>query len=342
MIMMGKGKLAQPMVRYLLLLSFWGIWLALPFIMLDEDDAKHKAFFLTILPASLTNVVLFFMLAEWLGPKFLARQQIKTFLLAALGLSLVFLIIQGGLKAWVLVPDHKDFIFHLFRSLFHVFLATALGTVYALVRFTLGTEQAQQEEQQERLKSELSFLRSQISPHFIFNVLNSIVYLIRTKSEQAEAVTLQLSSLMRYMLYESGDAQVSLEKEVAYLKNYVELQKVRFAEDVAIQLQVNGNVGNQVVEPMLLIPFVENAFKHGVGLVQDPIIDIRLDVAPKEMRFTVRNKLTPEQKADKDQNSGIGLQNIRRRLELLYPNSHRLDIQAKDGFFEANLQLKFT
>jgi LytS/YehU family sensor histidine kinase len=241
-----------------------------------------------------------------------------------------------------LSPDHKGLAFHTFRSLAHVFLAAALGIGYALVRHTLGEEKSRQEAQQERLKSELAFLRSQISPHFIFNVLNSIVYLIRSKSDQAESVTLQLSSLMRYMLYESGDAQVSLEKEVGYLKNYVELQKVRFEEDVDIRLNIEGTVGAQTIEPMLLIPFVENAFKHGVGLIKDPLIDILLTIKPNSMHFKVQNKITKDSTEYKDQNSGIGLQNIRRRLELLYPGQHQLQIAESGNFFHVNLTLQFT
>lgn len=339
---LGKGNFGKPAVRVLLVLSFWGIWLALPFLMLDDDDVRHRELFFKILPASATSVLLFFILAEWIGPRMLRQQRIKTFLLATVGLSVFFLLFQGVLKTWLLAPDHKGIFFHTFRSLVHVFLAAALGTGYALVRHTLGEEKSKQEAHQERLKSELAFLRSQISPHFIFNVLNSIVYLIRSKSAQAENVTLQLSGLMRYMLYENGEAHVALEKEVGYLKNYVELQKVRFEEDVDIRLNIQGDIGLQSIEPMLLIPFVENAFKHGVGLVQDPIIDISLEVEPGVMHFTVRNKLTPDLTESKDQNSGIGLQNIRRRLELLYPKQHSLSIREADGYFIIKFSLQFN
>jgi LytS/YehU family sensor histidine kinase len=199
-----------------------------------------------------------------------------------------------------------------------------------------------QEEQQERLKSELSFLRSQISPHFIFNILNSIVYLIRSKSDQAESVTLQLSALMRYMLYESANAQIPLEKEIGYLKNYIELQKIRFEEDVEIRLNIEGQAAAHVIEPMLMIPFVENAFKHGVGLVHSPVIDILVNMTEKQLSFVVRNKITPEGSADKDDNSGIGLQNVRRRLELLYPDAHELKTGENEGWFEAHLSIVFA
>jgi two-component system LytT family sensor kinase len=340
--MMGKGKLAQPMVRRLFLLSFWAVWLALPFIMIDDNDSQHRQMFIKIMPASLTNVLLFFIIAEWLGPGLLRRKKLKTYLVTVLGLSLIFMVGQGFMKNWLLFPDHKDVAFHMFRGMVQVFFAAALGIGYALVRHTLSEEKLRQEEQQERLKSELSFLRSQISPHFIFNILNSIVYLIRSKSDQAESVTLQLSALMRYMLYESANAQIPLEKEIGYLKNYIELQKIRFEEDVEIRLNIEGQAAAHVIEPMLMIPFVENAFKHGVGLVHSPVIDILVNMTEKQLSFVVRNKITPEGSADKDDNSGIGLQNVRRRLELLYPDAHELKTGENEGWFEAHLSIVFA
>jgi len=341
MIMIGKGKLGQPLVRILFLLSFWAVWLALPFFMIDDDDVAHRELFVKIMPAALTNVLLFFVVGEWMGPYLLQRQRLKTYLLSAVGLSLLFIVLQGFMKNWLLYPGHKGIAFHMFKGIVQVFFAVALGIGYALVRHTLREEKSRQEEQQERLKSELSFLRSQISPHFLFNILNSIVYLIRAKSAEAEPVTLQLSALMRYMLYESGDAQIPLEKEMGYLKNYIELQKIRFEEDVEINLQVEGDVAAQLIEPMLMIPFVENAFKHGVGLISSPIIDIAVNITSKQLLFVVRNKITPETSADKDNSSGIGLQNVRRRLELLYPGTHQLNITAEDEWFIASLCIQF-
>jgi LytS/YehU family sensor histidine kinase len=222
-----------------------------------------------------------------------------------------------------------------------VLFVTALSTGYAFMRLMVKQEQVRLEEKEERLKSELSFLRSQISPHFIFNVLNSLVYLIRSKSSQAETVTIKLSELMRYMLYESSDAQVPLQKEVEYLQNYVELQKIRFEEDVDIRLQIEGTAQGQLIEPLLMIPFVENAFKHGVGAVQQPIIDISLIIKEKALVFTVKNKVhNGSSNEDKDPASGIGLRNVQRRLELLYPEKHELVFGENGAWFNVSLTLK--
>ncbi len=146
---------------------------------------------------------------------------------------------------------------------------------------------------------------------------------------------------MRYLLYESGDVHVLLEKEIAYLENYVELQTIRFGEDVDIRLRVEGSATGQFIEPMLLIPFVENAFKHGVGLIQDPVIDILLSIREHELFFSISNKIAPETEACKDSASGIGLKNVKRRLELLYPEQHRLDIHHADDLFTVQLTIHF-
>lgn len=336
---LGKNIASDRLTHWLFILTFFGIWFIAPFIPFENNDDWHRQFFLKILPASLTNIPLFFLNTEWLAPRLLRKRGLATYLFSLLGLALFFIVLQGVMKNWLLAPDCKGVAFHSYKALFPVLFVTAVSTGYAMVIYMLEGEKSVREERQERMQSELSFLRSQISPHFIFNILNSIVYLIRSKSPLAEPVTIKLSELMRYMLYESNDAQIPLEKEVSYLENYVELQKIRFEEDVEIRLNIEGEAGSQLIEPMLMIPFVENAFKHGVGLVVAPLIDIDLKFSENEMTFKVRNKITPETEADKDNSSGIGLQNVRRRLELLYPGAHRLELNRTDEWFVAGLWL---
>ena len=340
--LLGKNIASDRLTRWLFVLTFFGIWFASPFISFNDDDGWRQQFFLKILPASLTNIPLFFLNTEWLAPRLLRKRGVTAYLFSLLGLALFFLVLQGFMKNWLLAPDCKGVVFHSYKALFPVLFVTAVGTGYAMVLYMLEGEKASREERQERMQSELSFLRSQISPHFIFNILNSIVYLIRSKSDLAEPVTIKLSELMRYMLYDSNDAQIPLEKEVSYLENYVELQKIRFEEDVEIRLNIEGEVAGQLIEPMLMIPFVENAFKHGVGLVAQPVIDIDLKFNEKEMTFKVRNKITPEMQEDKDSSSGIGLQNVRRRLELLYPEAHRLELNRTGEWFVTELWLAFN
>ncbi len=323
-------------------LFLWSIWLFLSLTNVAEEDIYNRAILVTTLIV-FTHIPLFCINTELLIPKILHKKGIVFYLLALIATVVVFAFFNNfvfeNLNEYLQIfkEHHKGS-----KGNFALTLVAAISTGYSLLGYVVKQEKQQEEEQKERLQSELSFLRSQISPHFIFNVLNSIVYLIRTKSDNAEAVTLKLSELMRYMLYETGNAQIALEQEIIYLKNYIELQKIRFEEDVEIQFNVKGTAQSQKIEPMLLIPFVENAFKHGVGMIDSPIIVIDLEVQNDVMRFVVKNKIAPETALEKDTNSGIGIKNVQRRLELLYPKTHQLAIKKEDGFFEITLHLNFN
>ncbi len=336
----GTQISSDRLLRWLILTVFWGVWLGMPFLSQDDDE-RHRQFMWKIFPVTLMNIPLFFLNTELLIPKVLRKRGIGPYLISLLGLILLFVVIESLMKNSLLSCYNINFTTHVGKSLFYVLFITAISTGYGLMTHLVREEHLRQMEQQERLQSELSFLRSQISPHFIFNILNSIVYLIRSRSDLAEPVTIKLSELMRYMLYESADALIPLEKELGYLKNYVELQKIRFEEDVLVRMDIEGTVGGQIIEPMLMIPFVENAFKHGVGLVVDPSIEIYLNISDKKLHFSVRNKIAPGSAEVKDNSSGIGLKNVQRRLELLYPESHRLELTRTEEWFKAELWLEF-
>jgi LytS/YehU family sensor histidine kinase len=173
----------------------------------------------------------------------------------------------------------------------------------------------------------------------MFNVLNNMVALARKKSDLLEPSLIKLSSLMRYMLYETEDTRVPLEREVEYLESYIDLQKMRFGSGLQVNTHFNIGDGRTEIEPMLLIPFVENAFKHGTGMIQDASIDISLDSGPEGVRFRVANKIG-DTVEERDRTSGIGLPNVRRRLDLLYGKAHTLTINRGEGRFEADLLLK--
>ncbi|MBK8505944.1 MAG: histidine kinase [Saprospiraceae bacterium] len=319
-------------------LVFWTIWITFPFIT-NAGNERFYRFSLAMLPVTFTHIPLFLINSEWLIPWVFRKRGIGMYLMLLLVLVLVFSLIQLVMKEWIvpseLIRRHWDLFWAVVPTLF----VTAISTGYGFIYYQLKQDKITQEARQEQLKSELSFLRSQISPHFIFNILNSIVYLIRSRSDLAEPVTIRLSELMRYMLYESSDSQVTLEKEIEYLNNYIELQRIRFGEDVEIDLEISGNISNQLIEPMLLIPFVENAFKHGVGVIDKPVIDIQLKIDRNNLIFKTRNKVDAQIASEKDVDSGIGLKNVKRRLELLYPEVHQLQISADDSWFEVQMNL---
>lgn len=188
------------------------------------------------------------------------------------------------------------------------------------------------------MASEIAFLRSQISPHFMFNVINSVVALSRLNPPAVESTLIQLSQLLRYMLYVSDEERIALGRKMEYLDSYIQLQKLRFGSGVNVDFDVHIGSPEKTIEPMLLIPFVENAFKHGTGDIPDPSIAISLLADDSRLDFRVSNEFNPNER-NKDGHHGIGLSNIKRRLELLYPGKHNLIIEQLHHTYNIHLQL---
>ena len=224
-------------------------------------------------------------------------------------------------------------------TMLNFLLVFGLSTTLRLTRDRVQFERERKERENETLKSELSLLRSQVSPHFMFNVLNNLASLARKKSDQLESVIIQLSHLMRYMLYETGEKKVTLEKEIEYVRSYIDLQKLRFGNDVSIDFNSHVKSAELPIEPMLLIPFVENAFKHGLGLIKDPEIIVVISMEGEALKFLVKNKFNAGLNETKDPSSGIGIQNVRRRLELLYKDLHELKIFDDGQWFVVELKI---
>lgn len=222
-------------------------------------------------------------------------------------------------------------------------IAVLCSYCYRVILDNASREQLLKERETIHLKTELNFLRSQISPHFMFNILNNLVALARKKSDDLEPAIVNLSHIMRYMLYESDDNRVPLGKEVEYLKSYINLQMLRFGSEVKVKINITGNPELFMIEPMLLIPFVENAFKHGTGMIENPVILISLDVKDDshQLQFRVVNEVSPLD-VSKDGSSGIGLSNVQRRLAILYPEKHDLRVFDKDNSFTAELTLQLA
>ncbi len=322
--------------KSLFLVVFWGIWLILPFLN-SVDNPGYQSYIRKMIPVNLTLIPLFFFNSEYLVKKIFRSRGATVYVICLILLTAVFTTLNFFLKR-LIIGEHTHRANWL-GSFFPVLTVVAVSTGYGLIDYLIKQEKAQQEERQQRLRSELSFLRSQISPHFILNVLNSIVYLVRSGSREAETMIIKLSEIMQYMLYNSSAEMVPLDQEISYLENYIELQETRFGEDVQIDFEVSGDVSGKKIEPMLIIPFVENAFKHGTGLINDPVILIKVDIDQQGLSLIVKNKFDPHSGVKAEQ-SGIGLPNVKRRLELLYPNKHHLEIRENDGWFETHLTLQ--
>ncbi|MDO7172869.1 sensor histidine kinase [Mariniflexile sp. AS56] len=201
-------------------------------------------------------------------------------------------------------------------------------------------ERKKKEIEVQRSSTELHFLKHQLSPHFLFNSLNSIYSLTTQKSNDAPEAIITLSELMRYMLYETNSEFVPLSKELDYIQNYLKLQRLRIANNKDVTVNIRGGVANQKIRPLLFISFIENAFKYGTDFKGHTEVKIEINVNDQDLHFKCINVIG-NRKTDKD-SSGIGLQNTKERLELLYPNKHVLVVEEKDSRFIVNLELKLS
>ena len=343
----GNYKNTKRTFQVLFNLILWGMWVGLPLLSPvhqthnTPNPHQNPEFSAHIWVELMTVMPLFYVITLLLIPYVFKKKGIWVFFAVLILTNVGFFFFQEVFHHFFLEFEHEHGTAPEMLGIFPLIMVSAIASSYGLLLEFLEQDSNKEERKNEQLKSELSFLRSQISPHFIFNILNSIVYLIRTKaSEQAEDVTMRLSSLMRYMLYDSDQTMVPLTNELAYLENYIDLQKMRFDGNVAFDFQVKGDGQGQMIEPMLLIPFVENAVKHGVGLVEKPFIKVQLESNEQRLHFQVKNKKGKEEQVFKDPSSGIGLKNVKRRLELLYPNKHTLEIKDDELNFSVDLTLE--
>ncbi|MFY7911771.1 MAG: sensor histidine kinase [Emticicia sp.] len=196
------------------------------------------------------------------------------------------------------------------------------------------------ETEREKMNAELSYLKAQINPHFLFNTLNSIYSLAIMKSDETPTAVVKLSGMMRYVLSEATTDFVSLEKEIVYIKNYIDLQKIRFGESISLDFSINGITNGKQIAPLILISFIENAFKHGINAEEDSVIKIKIDITAEELFLNVFNKKVAVHISEENK-SGLGVENTRNRLELLYPKRHKLSIfdTEKDYLVELSIVL---
>ncbi len=222
-----------------------------------------------------------------------------------------------------------------------LFVATA-STVYKMTNVWLVQKNETRELKSQQLQSELKFLKAQINPHFFFNTLNNLYALTLKKSDLAPEIVLRLSEMMRYMLYESNEKRVPLEKEITYVRNYLELEKLRQGKNFDLEFNLSGEVDHQQIAPLIFIPFLENSFKHGLdNQIKSGFVHIDMHVTKTEVQLAIKNSKPPniiDYKARKA--GGIGLKNVKRRLEIIYPKKHELHIEDKPNTFKILLNLQ--
>lgn len=348
-------------VIVLLHIAVWVLFFSLPFLLrrsyndkpvASKEETSAIVAVLTYVIPNLIYVCLFYLNAFLLVPKLLNRNKYWQYIIAVFSLFTINLFLQGIIFIALRKPPHFNIQAHILFSFFVFLFFLASSIAYRLINDKSKADRLAKEKENENLKTELSLLRSQASPHFMFNVLNNMVALARKKSDLLEPSLIKLSSLMRYMVYETDEEKVELEKEIEYLQSYIDLQQQRVGKNVKIISSFENIEGGYTIEPMLLIPFVENAFKHGTGFISVSTVDgsdkvlyniaeinIQLAVEKGVLKFSVQNRYDENASAPKDKTSGVGLANVKRRLNLLYEKNHNLLIEKKGGWFSVLLQL---
>ncbi|MEL6652840.1 MAG: histidine kinase, partial [Bacteroidota bacterium] len=193
--------------------------------------------------------------------------------------------------------------------------------------------------EQEKLRTELQLLKAQLNPHFLFNAINSIYFLIRKDPDLAEESLAQFSEILRYQLYECNEDSIPVAKEIEYLESYLQLAKLRKGKRVEIHQEIDPSISNERIAPFLLLPLVENAIKHvSSDTTRENLIWLKLEKVPEGLKFELENTYSDMPQAPGDLHSGgIGLPNVRRRLNLLYPAQHRLEIKKKGDRFRVRM-----
>lgn len=340
-----KNTFKQRIRRIVLHLLGWAtylIWL----LVLGQDSTYSMPVIGSTIVHILFILLLVYLNWYYLIPKYLkARQALKyigftvlsIFIAAPLEIFFMYVCLESDkVRQTQLLLTQKEHILFLFLSII-------VSTFLRITSQWIIQERDRRILEYKNLQTELSFLKTQINPHFLFNTLNSLYALSLKKSEKSPEMILHLSEIMRYMLYKSNEKYVPLKQEINYINNYLALERIRYGNNIRIAFDYQGQpINDYSIAPLLFTVLIENSFKHGINKsVQSGFVELLLILDNNTIDFTIQNsKATSYDKLY--QKGGIGLQNIRRRLELIYPKNHNLSIYDEDDVYIVNLTLNLN
>ena len=281
-------------------------------------------------------------------PKLLYKKMYLLFGISFFVLITVSSIFKIYLLERILYPGRPftffgyDFKVRIYDNVIPHFLLVSTGAAFKLLIDYAKAQRRMGEMAKEKAEAELGFLKSQINPHFLFNSINAVYFLIDKNNAEARQALHKFSDMLRYQLYEIKDEKIPIEKEISFIRDYIDVQRLRREANCSIKLNVDNNVHGFFIEPLLLVPFVENSFKHLSHYSSGRMNEINIDIARQngEMTFVIGNTTEGKQVNEIKQQGGIGLPNVKRRLELLYPQKYNLDIHQHDGWFDVELKMK--
>lgn len=338
----------------------WVIVISIPLYLTNAFDGGNTHRLYQLYVHSLSAALIFYAGYLWLIPHFFLRDKKLTYAVILLGIILATYFAASYINDHLLFDAAQDakfqeamkklseggknvrppmklfgFYNHMIVSVLISGLAMGLGVMEKLKE----NEKKQKELEKEKLNSELAFLKNQVSPHFFFNTLNNIYSLIGLDGSAAQDSVLKLSKLMRYLLYESEQGETLFSHEINFMVNYIDLMKLRLGSKVDLQVTFPEDFTDFNFPPLLFIPFIENAFKHGVSYSENSFIHVRMIINSEQIIFDTENSLGKSSKSDDLQHSGIGLENVRKRLNLLFPEKHMLNIAHDESTFRVHLSI---
>lgn len=326
-------------------LIIWMLVFGLWFFLRYEDYATGATAFKVSLFKVADLALMVYITNYLLIPKLLYKKKYFLF-----GVTFIFMILASSLAKMNILAQVTDnpalltlsgnLKARIYDNVIPHFFLVLSGAAFKLMMDYTRMQQRMVEMAKEKAEAELNFLKSQINPHFLFNSLNSVYFLIDKNNAEARDALHKFSAMLRYQLYEMNGDKVPVEKEIDYLKDYIDLQKLRKDEHYAVHFSCSHEVKEFSIEPLLLIPFVENAFKH-ISHYKNQLNFIKLDLHMNNgvFHFTVENSKDAIERAT-DKHSGIGLNNVKRRLDLLYPGKHELTISNEMDTFKVQLIIK--
>jgi two-component system, LytTR family, sensor kinase len=370
---MKKDFFRGNKIKVFLHLLAWAILLGLPLYFIKRWDVGQDFIWLYYI-STLISGIIFYVNYLFLVPKFFFDKKKYRYYLSVLILIICFYFVSDVANKLIFkyesdTPGNEEFSrsseeqnrmtppgggapqarpgppfreMHLynygFTSLFLVFFSLGLRV---LERHS-EIEELQKETEKEKLNSELAFLKSQISPHFFFNTLNNIYSLISINAEDSQKAVLKLSKLMRYLLYESEQGKTKLSNEIDFMNNYIDLMKLRMSDKVNLSVTFPQKYEDRNIPPLLFVPFIENAFKHGISYREKSFINISMEVTSRSVIFRCTNSISDGKEEAKNDHSGIGLENAGKRLNLLFPGNYTLKTGKSDKEYSVFLEINLA
>ncbi len=323
--------------RFIWHFLFWFVWYIFYSITYTSPVNIDKSQFLMNLYLLPVRIIFTYIFIYWIIPSFLFTKKYLLFIIIAILHAIVFGLSIVLIFIWLRIPEPGNFPFIRPIILNYQIPATAAAIIifkkwYLMQQYSLKLEK-------EKLEAELNFLKSQIHPHFLFNTLNNLYALTLKKSDKAPEVVVQLSNMLDHMLYSKAN-EVCLEKEIVQLKDYIRLEQINYGDRLKLTIDISGDTKDKKIAPLIMLPFIENSFKHGASNdIQSPFIRIKIDMQETKFHFEIENSYELHSVEKGSYSEGIGLNNVKRRLELLYPDMFQLKINNNDRVFQVSLDI---